>query len=273
MRLHDPFDFPDFQHPRALKEPPQHTPGMIWEQKLDGVRAMVSNSALKLRSINLAKHSLELRSGRPIPRGCLLDGEIMATDDNFTAVQGRVTRQQWRKLEFVPFDILYWDGKSLRAKPLLERRARLLTIDPGPLVLSDEDEQGNPKLATVPLEWEGVVGKHLGEGYATGRSGSWVKWKNTGMIKCRLLRFEEGEGSWKGIVGKVVFGLKIQGQEVILGRASGLTTLQRWEFQHRPEQYLGRPIMVRHYGIIKQQFRNAIFEGFADEDEGNPKSR
>jgi bifunctional non-homologous end joining protein LigD len=262
VNFNDPIRFPDFQHPRDRKEPPEFVPGMIWEQKLDGVRVMASFMALKLRNIHLAKHKLVLPDGRPIPRGCLLDGEVVAKDENFTAVQGRLTRGQWTRLEFIPFDILYWDGKSLRSKPYQERWNRLITsigFSPKRLELLDEG------LEQVPLHWEGVVGKMLDDPYQAGRHGSWVKWKQQGLVKCMLLGFAEGEGTWAGTVGKVSFGIRLNGKDIELGHAGGLTFKDRWEFQHRPEKYIGRLIWIKHYGMIKTRFRNASFEGFVDE--------
>jgi ATP-dependent DNA ligase len=261
MNFNDPTRFPDFQYLVDLVGEPTAMPGMIWEEKLDGVRAMVSMSALRLRSIVLPRHQLLLRSGKPIPRGCLLDGEIMAKDGNFTAVQGRITRGQWKRLEFVPFDCLYWDGRSLRNDPLIRRRSRLLRIDPGPQTL----ELVDGVLPKVPMAWEGVVGKHLLGPYLAGKRKHWVKWKQTGLIKVRIIRFEEGEGSWAGLVGKVVFGVRMNDTWVELGVAGVPTAIDRWEFQHRGDQYIGRPIWIRHYGIVKTKFRNPVFEGLVDE--------
>lgn len=260
MNFSDPTKFPDFQYLTDLVGEPTAMPGMIWEEKMDGVRAMVSISALRLRSIVLPKHQLLLRSGQQIPRGCLLDGEIMATDGNFTAVQGRITRGQWRRLEFVPFDCLYWDGKSLRNEPLITRRKRLLMIDPGPQILETVDGV----LPKVPMAWEGVVGKMLLGPYLAGKRKQWVKWKQTGLIKVRILRFEEGEGSWAGLVGKVVFGAYINGTPIELGVAAVPTAIDRWEFQHHGEKYIGKACYIRHYGIVKVKFRNPIYEGLAD---------
>lgn len=261
MNFSDPNKFPDFQYLTDLVGEPSAMPGMIWEEKLDGVRAMVSMSALRLRSIVLPKHELLLRSGKPIPRGCLLDGEIMAKDGNFTAVMGRVTRGQWKRLEFVPFDCLYWDGKTLRPQPLVTRRTRLLKIDPGPQVLQMVDGV----LPKVPMAWEGVVGKHLLGPYQAGKRIGWVKWKQTGMVKARIIRFEDGEGSWAGLVGKVVFGVLINGTYVELGVAAVPTAIDRWEFHHRGEKYIGKACYIRHYGVVKTKFRNPIYEGLVPE--------
>lgn len=263
MNFNDPNKFPDFQLITELKAVPEYMDGWIWEEKLDGVRAMVSQSSLRLRSIVLPKHALTLAGGKQIPRGCILDGEIMPkAGGNFTDVQGRVTRGNWGRLQFVPFDCLYWDGKSLRNSPLFERRARLALISPLPTTLDPIDKV----LPAVPMDWEGVVGKPLLGPYHAGKRLGWVKWKQTGLIKCRIVRFEEGDGSWAGLVGKVVFGLRMGDQLIELGKAGGLTTMQRWEFHHRGDQYIGRQIYIRHYGLVKAKFRNPVFEGFVDDE-------
>jgi ATP-dependent DNA ligase len=199
--------------------------------------------------------------GKQIPRGCILDGEIMAKKGDFTDVQGRVTRGAWSRLAFVPFDCLYWDGKSLRNNPLFERRERLSRVAPLPRTL----DSVNKVLPKVPMDWEGVVGKPLLGPYHAGKRMGWVKWKTTGLIKCRIVRFEEGEGSWAGLAGKIVFGLKMGDQLVEIGKCAIPTSIQRWEFHHRGEKYIGRQIIVRHYGLVKSKFRNPVFEGFADE--------
>src|SRR3954470_8118016 len=167
MNFNDPFKFPDFQRPKPWKvEVPTFISGTICEEKMDGIRAMVSNTALKLKHVNSSGHQLLLRDGRQIPRGCILDGEIMAKDEQFTAVQGRLSRRQWKKLIFVPFDVLYWDGKSLRQSPLHERRSQLVKLDPGPQLVFPKDGHVVP-----PVEWEGIVCKRLDESYQAGMMG------------------------------------------------------------------------------------------------------
>lgn len=260
MNLKKPDTWPDFMLCMPAKQKPLILDQYIWERKLDGIRVQVSSKAIRTRSLSLFDHEIKLRSGQAIPDHLLLDGELMSPD-GFTAVQGQLTRRQWKKLVFVPFDLLQFGGKPIWEQNTRSRLALLNEYDPGPERLGPGQQ--------IPMEWEGVVCKPNCS-YFPGRRVQWIKWKNTGVIEAYVLRFEEGTGTWAGMPGKVIFGVNVKGTVYELGAASGLTTVQRWQFHHQPELYLGKKCRIQHYGMVKTRFRNPIFLGMADDADTQP---
>jgi ATP-dependent DNA ligase len=89
---------------------------------------------------------------------------------------------------FYAFDLLHLDGKDLREKPLLERRAKLKRLIQNPdsrIQVSDEFVGDATAFfrACASHELEGMVSKLASSRYRSGRSTAWLK------TKC----FTEGE--------------------------------------------------------------------------------
>ena len=251
MNLKQPDTWPDFMLCVKTEKKPTLLDQMIWERKLDGVRVQVSASAVRTRNISLFEHEIKLRSGEPIPKGVLLDGELLS-DGGFTDVQGRLTRRQWKKLTFVPFDLLVHDKKPVIAQMTRARLDLLHEYDPGPERLQPGED--------VPWDWEGIVGKPSCP-YFPGQRVQWVKWKLSGLVDVYILGFEEGKGSWAGMPGGVKFGVNLSGLIIEMGVAGGLSYKERWDFHHHPENFIGKKCRVKHFGIVKARFRNPIYEG------------
>ena len=137
----------------SLIDAPLVDPGLVYEPKYDGIRAIVEIDAtgrahLWSRLGNEKTHqfpevaaALEAwaRRRKP-PRALILDGEIVALDakgepSGFQQLQGRIhvldaapsrpTRPTRPSVAFITFDILREGRTDLRDRPLLERRAIL----------------------------------------------------------------------------------------------------------------------------------------------------
>ncbi len=122
----------------------------LLERKLDGERCVARKEGDEVR--------LESRTGKELtstypevsaavvaqhPNGLLLDGEVVAFDadqTSFTRLQQRLGAAKPSPAQvaqypvvYCVFDLLEVDGKDLRSRPLVERRAQLLrSIEPGP---------------------------------------------------------------------------------------------------------------------------------------------
>ena len=227
------------------------TGNMIWQQKLDGVRAVISADRIVLRTT-------EYRNGGiTVPEGCVLDGELLAKSGNFYDVVPAVMKKKWDRLFYIPFDILQQGEKDLHNLSLVERLTILHNICPDALGVWAYPNRPMPK---VPQEWEGVVGKPLGSRY-TGTRSSWIKWKNIHMLEATLLGYEQGRGDWSGMVGKVVFGTS---DGTRLGVAAGFDAKMQRTLTLNGEQFIGKSVLIRHYGINKTKFRNPVFHGIKD---------
>ena len=118
-------------------------PGFLFEPKWDGFRAIVFRSAEQtllqsrdLKPLNRYFPELEHALHDALPKGCVLDGEIVVASSrglDFDALQQRIHPAASRiaKLaketpaSFVAFDLLAAGGKSTMELPQSERRMRL----------------------------------------------------------------------------------------------------------------------------------------------------
>ena len=117
-------------------------PGFLFEPKWDGFRALVFRGAetylqsRDLRPLNRYFPELEKALHEALPKGCVLDGEIVIATPHgldFDALQmrlhpaaSRVARlSKETPASFVAFDLLAAGGKSTMELPQAERRARL----------------------------------------------------------------------------------------------------------------------------------------------------
>lgn len=237
---------------KEVKMLPATTGRYVWQQKLDGVRAIISPDRIWLRSTDYPN------TGVPIPPGTVLDGELVASSGNFYDVMPAIMKRRWKDLQYIPFDILEHSGHSVRNSPLIERLTILNRVAPMAL---DIWAFPNRPMPAVPEEWEGVVGKPLDSVYREGKRTSWVKWKNVWLFDAVVLGYEEGSGDWEGMVGKVVFG-NAAGER--LGVASGFNAKMQRMFTLNGEQFIGKPCVIRHYGMNKNALRNPVFHGIKE---------
>lgn len=118
-------------------------PGFLFEPKWDGFRALVFRGAEQaylqsrdLRPLNRYFPELEKALHEALPKGCILDGEIVVATPHgldFDALQMRLHPAASRvarlaketPASFVAFDLLAAGGKSTMELPQSERRARL----------------------------------------------------------------------------------------------------------------------------------------------------
>jgi bifunctional non-homologous end joining protein LigD len=201
----------------SLAEPPLHGPGLVYEPKYDGIRALVDvrpgrgrtgppHIAIYSRNGN-EKHeqfpaivqalgSVARRIDGPV----LLDGEIVAVDPTgvplgFQHLQGRIhltlaadiaRAERAQPTVLVLFDILRDGDQDMRGQPLAARRLRLqqrvrpTRAEAGCLRLSTlVIDDGRPLLEQARREgWEGLIVKDGQSIYQSGRrTPSWRKLK------------------------------------------------------------------------------------------------
>jgi bifunctional non-homologous end joining protein LigD len=170
----------------------------LLERKLDGERCVARKDGDDVR--------LESRTGKDLTgtypevsaavsaqptRGLLIDGELVAYDGeqtSFSRLQQRlgVSRPGPALVRTYPvvycvFDVLEVDGEDLRARPLVERRARLVrALRPGKAVQLTEawrDDSEQRFTAACRSGWEGLIAKRADAPYSPGRSRDWLKLK------------------------------------------------------------------------------------------------
>lgn len=185
---------PDFIEPMlaTLVEDVPDGEEWLFEVKFDGYRALVAAAGDEVqvstrngldwtdRFAGIAEAARKLKLD-----GCLLDGEIVALDENgvsdFGALQNALDAGRSRQLKLFAFDLLIDGGEDIRKLPLVERKARLkqrLRFSKGPIYYTDDFEDGATGLKTLSeAGYEGVIAKLRDAPYRSGRGKGWLKIK------------------------------------------------------------------------------------------------
>jgi len=117
-------------------------------------------------------------------RSCLIDGEAVCCDDEGVAVFAKLRgRRSDQHVILRAFDLLELDGKDLRRESLERRKVLLMRL----LARARIGLEVNDHIAgagdvvfrhACQLGFEGIVSKRLGSPYISGRSRTWLKFKN-----------------------------------------------------------------------------------------------
>ncbi len=227
-------DMPRFVEPeltRLLERPPSGA-GWAHEVKFDGYRMQLRVEAGEARlrtrkGLDWTERFPEIaKAGEGLP-DCMLDGEIVALDDNgapdFAALQAALSAKDTGRLVYFVFDALFAEGQDLRALPLSERKARLdklLGALKGPAAqrirfVEHFATGGDAVLRSAcRMSLEGIVSKRLDAPYRSGRGDAWTK------SKCRAGQ-EVVIGGWTttgNAFRSLIVGAYRDGKLIHLGR-------------------------------------------------------
>jgi bifunctional non-homologous end joining protein LigD len=201
--------FSSISRQRCLPSPAEKPPiGSNWihEIKHDGYRLMARRDPAGVRLFTKNAHDWTdrypsvLAAVNHLPaRSCLIDGEVVACDENGLAIFDRLRHGPRRKsyAALGAFDLLELDGADLRRKPIEERKRRLAELlraaRPGLQLNAHLDEPGDVVFRhACKMGLEGIVSKRRGSHYQSGRSPHWIKSKN--LAAPAVLR--EAEEDW-----------------------------------------------------------------------------
>jgi len=197
-------------------EPPEGG-DWLYEIKWDGVRAICFIEGGKLRMISRNGNAIDkqypelsILPHQLRARSAIVDGEIAALDGqgrpSFELLQSRMhvadasaiaRLARSHPVVFYAFDLLYLDGRDLRAVPLIERKKLLKGILQGneTIRFSEHfDISGKDLLAAAKEQGlEGVVGKRAQSRYESRRSSDWVKWKVVDSADFVICGYTEGD--------------------------------------------------------------------------------
>jgi bifunctional non-homologous end joining protein LigD len=159
-----------------------------YEVKWDGYRtlALKDGPRVRLLSRNLkdatAQYGSIARSVAQVrARAALIDGEIVALDDEGRPSFQALHHQSAHTLVYYAFDALHVDGHDLIKTPLDVRRVALAAAIEGTPILRSDPLPGTPdriEQAVRGLQLEGVLAKRRQSLYEPGRrSPSWIKVK------------------------------------------------------------------------------------------------
>ncbi|WP_169712159.1 DNA ligase D [Paracoccus contaminans] len=249
-----PLKLPDPVEPMlaSLVDSPPEGEGWLHEVKIDGYRGMVhlGKGGPVIRTRNgldwTARFAALVPALAELPaRSALIDGEIVAGAgaQGFSALQQAIT--DGGPFGYIAFDLLDLDGRSLRNRPLTERRAALerLLADAPPLGLVQlsvalPGKGADAMAAVCAAGGEGIVSKRADAVYRSGRADSWRKakcerrtafavigWTRSDSpgrpFGALLLASAEGQG-WR-YRGRVGTGFSAQAQAELAARMAPLT--------------------------------------------------
>ncbi len=223
-------DMPQFVEPQLCKSVDRPPPGASWahEVKFDGYRLQVrvENGKAVIRTRKgldwTAKFGAIAKAAAGLP-DCILDGEACALDaegqPDFPALQAALSDGRGEDLIYFAFDLLFLEGRDLRALPLRERKLKLkelLGADTPHLRYVEHFETSGDAVwqSACRLELEGIVSKRLDAAYRSGRGENWLK------AKCRGGQ-EVVIGGWTGEKGRMrslLVGMHREGKLVYVGR-------------------------------------------------------
>ncbi|BCW90796.1 Multifunctional non-homologous end joining protein LigD [Alphaproteobacteria bacterium SO-S41] len=228
---------PPFVEPQLATLVAEAPQGDAWlhEIKYDGYRiqARIDGADIKL----LTRKGLDwTKTFQPVARAlaalklpsALLDGEIVVEDESgrsdFSALQAALKSDKAGTFVYRVFDLLYADGRDLRALPLTERKTlleKLLSAAPGDgaVRFSEHIEADGDAMVrhVCRLGLEGVISKRADAPYRSGRERSWVKTKCSDRQELVIAGYMPSSVA-KGAVGSLIMGVQEKGGLVHVGR-------------------------------------------------------
>lgn len=186
-----------------------------FDLKLDGVRSLAYWDGTTLRLINRSGRDQtvaypDLVASFPahlVAGPVVFDGEIVAATGSFEDVARRdkVTKPHdvaramaAHPVKYVAFDVLTLAGNDVRSLPWSARRMHLefqLQGDPEMWETTVVSQNIGMLEKVRDLGLEGVIAKRMDSVYVAGRSGNWLKFKNTHRVTAIAVGYEPGEGS------------------------------------------------------------------------------
>jgi bifunctional non-homologous end joining protein LigD len=176
----------------------------------------------------------------------IFDGEAVVIDErgasDFGALQqalgGRGGKRSAAGALLYAFDLLYLDGRDLRALPLSERRRMLIDLigkQHSSIRLSEEvDAEGAPFLTLASeMGLEGIIAKRLDAPYRSGRGGEWLKIKCVQSETFLIIGWEASAGALGGI-GRLLLAARRGDALVYVGSVgTGFTVKTASELRRR----------------------------------------
>jgi bifunctional non-homologous end joining protein LigD len=194
----------------TLTDKPFDDPDWVFETKWDGVRGIAvakpGQATLYSRNLNdiSRKYPSICAALSKIKHESVLDGELVALDEHgrsrFQLLQN--AEREPARLLYCVFDLLYLNGKDMRAKTLLERKAALKKILPKSRFLLYSEhlvEEGIEAFNRAKrANEEGVMAKLSTSLYHSGlRTREWLKVKASQEQEVVIVGFTAPRGSRK----------------------------------------------------------------------------
>lgn len=200
--------FPEWVEPMAATLTQERFAGPEWtfERKVDGIRLLAFRNGGDVR----------LLSRNRLPQDCpAVARQVAALPVRQVILDGELT---WSGTAYHVFDVLWLDGRDLRALPLDERRSALATLPlRPPLRRVEELNEASPWERACREGWEGVIAKRRDSPYESRRSRHWLKMKCEASQELAVGGFTEPKGKRVGL-GALLVGYYDGGDFVFAGK-------------------------------------------------------
>jgi len=287
---------PKFVAPELATMAARPPEGEDWlhEIKIDGYRVYCRRDGDKVSFLTRSGQDWTPKFGRladalkalPANRFAL-DGEVAVLKadgiSDFAALQQALNNRGDDRMTLTAFDLVYLDGKDLRAVPLVERKKLLRKLIPpaaenAQLRYSDHVRGSGATILDHAREMklEGIVSKRASAPYRSGRSGDWIKAKCNASQEFVIGGFTEGAGARKGGIGSLLLGYYQGGSLRYAGHVgTGFTAEQALGLRRRlmgfkvgkpayaelPKEALPGAIWVRPELVAQVEFSNWTGDG------------
>jgi ATP-dependent DNA ligase len=166
-------------------------------------------------------------------------------------------QEEFGKLSWVCFDILFYCGKDLRSLPECERRTYLVKF----LTQNTSDERVNywslsERFVTNLREryddlifagYEGGMMKDVNAPYGKG----WYKVKKVVDLDVIVTGFIPGKGKYANLIGAVTFGVLYNSVILPISQAGGMSDVTRKHMTAYPNRYIGECMSILAQEITK----------------------
>ncbi|MEX2231583.1 MAG: non-homologous end-joining DNA ligase [Cyclobacteriaceae bacterium] len=211
-------------------QPAFDSPDWLFEIKWDGYRAIaeINKSGNKLYSRNgltFDKAYPKIFEGlKVIKKNAIIDGEIVVFDENgkanFQKLQNYQNRDKYA-IQYLVFDLIDLEGKSLTNLPLIERKEILRKFLPESSVIKYCDHvevEGKMLFKEMQkMNLEGMIAKKKKSKYLIGkRSADWLKIKNVQSQEAIIVGFTDPKGS-RQYFGSLLLAVKNKGKLISIG--------------------------------------------------------
>jgi ATP-dependent DNA ligase len=215
-------------------------PEWIFERKFDGIRLLAFKRGDEVRLLS------RNRLPQHLPPVAHAVAQLPVED---VILDGEAT---WGpRLHYHVFDVVWLDGRDLRALPLEERRAILhrLSLQP-PLYQVSTLDDVNPWERAARVGWEGVIAKRRDSRYEHRRSPHWLKMKCEASQELVVGGFTDPQGGRKGL-GALLVGYYENGDFVFAGKVgTGFDTKLLLEMRARLDALeIATPPFTRAVGL------------------------
>lgn len=212
----------DYIKPMLAKteDSPFSDPEWIFEIKWDGYRAIAETGKKNIRlysrnGLSFAeKYELITEELKKQKTPAVFDGEIVVLTEkgipDFQQLQDYKSNKTY-PLYYYVFDLLFYNGKDIREKPLLERKKILkeLLINSDVIRYCDHVSGKGEDFFSIAKEQnlEGIMAKKADSGYFSGkRTNHWLKIKNHQTLEAVIGGFTEPRGSRQSF-GALILGV------------------------------------------------------------------